>query len=103
MGFGAAMLVCGTLLDREYARWAFSSTASTDGTRAFIDGQTFYSGATSSALLAMIWLFAMGLLLWRRDSGPGGEITHVLSRQSSTFAILSVIAPTVFAILERLL
>ena len=103
MGFGAAMLVASTLLDREYARWAFSGTAANEATRAFIDSQTFYAGATSSALLGMIWLFAMGLLLWRRDSGPGREITLVLSRESSLFAILSVIAPTVFAILERLL
>ena len=102
MGFGAAVLVSSTLLDREYARWAFSGTGATDDTRAFIDGHTFYAGATSSALLAMIWLFAMGLLLWRRDSGPGREITLVLSRQSSIFAFLSVIAPTMFAIVERL-
>ena len=102
MAFGGLMLALVTLLDREYARWALSGSIKNDYTTALVDGLTFFFGATSSALLAMIWLFAVGLLIMRRDDREGVNLAQLFSRDSSIFGILSVIAPIILALFEKL-
>lgn len=99
---GGTMLIFSTLVERQYARWATSGIPVGDDVSALVDGVTFYSGATSSALLAMIWLFAIGLLAFQRNGGVDAGRSHILSRGSAAFGLLAVLGPTLLAIVQRL-
>lgn len=102
IGFGAATLVFSTLLAREYTRWALSGVRPNDNVSALIDSVTFYTGATSSALLAMVWIFAIGLLTLRPGNGITSSSDYFPSRNSAIYGALSVLAPILLAIIQHL-
>lgn len=99
---GGVMLVFWTLAVREYGRWAFSGVVTNQNTEAFIGGITIYAGATASSLLAMIWLFAIGLLIVRPYTNRGLLRHKALSQIPVTFGFISILAPTLLAVLQNL-
>lgn len=99
---GGAMLVFWTLAVREYGRWAFSGVENTESVEAFIGSIAIYAGATASSLLAMIWLFAIGLLIVRPYKNRGLQRHKALSQTPVTFGFISIMAPTLLAVFQNL-